>query len=302
MVKAKTRAGKDKGGCLVGKKVKATGGGCKVGRKGVNFKEKPKAKAPAPAPAPAAPKKKKKKLILRPKEAKGVMKSKAEKKARIQQKVRDLGKEMVAKKKEKKKDFTAKPKPKKTAGEKLTGLSAAQMNAMSPAELFGKLPVRVASGVVLNPKRTGVKVGKKTTAELVEKYRTYRTPPTMVVRKEWSDAPQGANEEIYTAASRKAMGEHRLRDLLYKGQHKDTRKILTETGKKFGRLPNVKGTPTEQLFGVLSRKFGTPFDEMIRNDIEKRMGNTVSEKAYQGKIKKYKKLHGNLTYSLFDKD
>ena len=37
-VKVKTRGGKDKGGCLVGKKEKTTAGGCKVGRKGVNFK------------------------------------------------------------------------------------------------------------------------------------------------------------------------------------------------------------------------------------------------------------------------
>ena len=37
-VKVKTRGGKNMGGCLVGKKEKTTGGGCKVGRKGVNFK------------------------------------------------------------------------------------------------------------------------------------------------------------------------------------------------------------------------------------------------------------------------
>ena len=49
-------------------------------------------------------------LVAPAKEAKGVMKSKADKKARIQQKVRDLGKAQIAKKKETKKDFTAKPK------------------------------------------------------------------------------------------------------------------------------------------------------------------------------------------------
>ena len=47
-----------------------------------------------------------------PKEAKGVEKSKADKKARIQQKIRDLGKAQIAKKKEKKKDFTAPAKEK----------------------------------------------------------------------------------------------------------------------------------------------------------------------------------------------
>jgi len=145
--------------------------------------------------------------------AKGVMKDKAAKKARIQEKVRALGKKQVEKKKEKKKDFTAapkklvsdekmdrmkrkvgilnrkevalnkkkarqtantakaltkakpKPKGKQTAGEKLTGLTAAQMNAMSPEKLFGMLPVRVASGVVLNPKRTGTKVAQQTVGE-----------------------------------------------------------------------------------------------------------------------------------------
>ncbi len=60
MVKAKLRSGKDKGGCLVGKKEKTTKGGCKVGRKGVNYKGKAPAKAKAPAKpkakAPAKPK------------------------------------------------------------------------------------------------------------------------------------------------------------------------------------------------------------------------------------------------------
>ena len=148
MVKAKLRSGKDKGGCLIGKKEKSTPGGCKVGRKGVNAKAKapakpkapmkPKAKAPAKpkAKAPAKPKspgqieaarikaknkRPKKKEGARvvnkkpssgiakipPKEAKGVMKSKAEKKARIQKKVRDLGKAQIAKKKQKKKDYTS---------------------------------------------------------------------------------------------------------------------------------------------------------------------------------------------------
>ena len=60
-----------------------------------------------------------------------------------------------------------KPKVKQTAGGKLTGLTAAQMNAMSPEKLFGMLPVRVASGVVLNPKRTGVKVAQTSMGEFL---------------------------------------------------------------------------------------------------------------------------------------
>ena len=50
-VKVKTRGGKNMGGCLVGKKEKTTGGGCKVGRKGVNYKGKAPAKPKAPAKA-----------------------------------------------------------------------------------------------------------------------------------------------------------------------------------------------------------------------------------------------------------
>jgi len=67
------------------------------------------------------------------------------------------------KEKPKKKKLVVKPKPKKpkpTMGQSLTGLTKEQMNAMSPLELFGKLPVRVASGIVLNPERTGVKVAQ----------------------------------------------------------------------------------------------------------------------------------------------
>ena len=54
-VKPKLRAGKNKGGCLVGKKEMA--GGCKVGRKGVNAKAKAPAKQKK-AKAPVKPKKK----------------------------------------------------------------------------------------------------------------------------------------------------------------------------------------------------------------------------------------------------
>ena len=53
-----------------------------------------------------------------------------------------------------------KGKPKETAGQKLTGLTKEQMNKLSPLELFGKLPVALAVKGVLNPKSTGVKVGK----------------------------------------------------------------------------------------------------------------------------------------------
>ena len=49
---------------------------------------------------------------------------------------------------------------KKTPGEKLTGLTPAEMNKMSPEQLFGMLPVALAKKV-LDPKTTGVQVGRE---------------------------------------------------------------------------------------------------------------------------------------------
>jgi len=281
----------NKGGCKVGRREHGTKGGCKVGKRNPTKAEKEVAKSAA---------KKGKKLLKAPtkrlNEAKGVMKSKAEKKARIQQKVRDLGKAQIAKKKEKKKDFTAKPKPKPkkekiiyptkvhnirgeqyavhkgkiykydkysgerggqiniagpdikdksvidtiknlsnpkapakakapakpkpkpSAGQKLTGLTKAQMNAMSPAELFGRLPVGVAKGVVLNPKRTGVKVAQTSMGEFLgrqfrEENEAYGKP---------SDAPIHGNtldNAVFDLinegrdSGRRPIGEGKFRDL-----------------------------------------------------------------------------------------
>ena len=47
---------------------------------------------------------------------------------------------------------------KPSIGKSLTGLSKAEMNKLSPLELFGKLPTELRKKVV-NPKETGVKVG-----------------------------------------------------------------------------------------------------------------------------------------------
>jgi len=60
-----------------------------------------------------------------------------------------------------KKAKSAPPAKKKTAGEKLTGLTKAQMNKLSPSELFGKLPVALAKKALTS----GTKVG--TSQELV---------------------------------------------------------------------------------------------------------------------------------------
>ena len=48
------------------------------------------------------------------------------------------------------------PAKKKTAGEKLTGLTKAEMNKLSPSELFGQLPVALAKKVLTS----GTKVGR----------------------------------------------------------------------------------------------------------------------------------------------
>jgi len=147
--KPKTRATKAKGGCLVGAKQRKPKGGCKIGNKGVGKEEvKPKTRKPKLVPvrpAPAVPKKKaapkkqkfnvrtlaqkekmksvakvaakKGKRIMKGKTgglkpaAAGVAKSKAEKKARIIKKVREVGREQIAKKNKKKADYTAPPPP-----------------------------------------------------------------------------------------------------------------------------------------------------------------------------------------------
>ena len=52
---------------------------------------------------------------------------------------------------------------------KLTGLSADQMNALDPAELFGMLPTALGK-MVLTPKVTGVKVARPSGDEFLETY------------------------------------------------------------------------------------------------------------------------------------
>ena len=150
--KKKANVRGNKGGCKVGRKDESPKGGCKIGKRDPNKTEKTaammaafqasrkkkvaaeaKSKSAAAVGVKAGDKVKFKKKAKKSEpteykrkvkvgtsdrttrsapEAKGVMKDKAAKKARIQAKVRDLGKAQIAKKKEKKKDFTAKPKPK----------------------------------------------------------------------------------------------------------------------------------------------------------------------------------------------
>ena len=54
---------------------------------------------------------------------------------------------------------------KPTIGKSITGLSKAEMNKLSPLELFGKLPQELRKKIV-NPKQTGVKVGVKAVSSM----------------------------------------------------------------------------------------------------------------------------------------
>ena len=100
---------------------------------------------------------------------------------------------------------------------KLTGLSADQMNALDPAELFGMLPTALGK-MVLTPKVTGVKVARPPEDEyletydgaLVTKYGTnkvsdlstkeamdYQRHPA--VRAHWTKLAEGDGDKNYTA-------------------------------------------------------------------------------------------------------
>jgi len=139
------KLGKDK----VKEKVKVGKAIDKVAKK--MGKEKAKAKAKAKAP----PKKKPKFKVVKKEQPKKLVKPEVMK--RIQEKVAKLGKDKVKEKKTVGEKIEKKIKPQ---GQKLTGLSKAEMNSMSPEKLFGMLPSQLSSGVVLNPKRTGVKVAQ----------------------------------------------------------------------------------------------------------------------------------------------
>ena len=139
-----------------------------------------KAKAPPPAPAPA-PKK--------------TYKFKKKEKA----KPSSVG-------------VAAVPEKKKTAGEKLTGLTKEEMNKLSPSELFGKLPVALAKKV-LDPKTTGVKVGaipiSKITEEnlkiydLVDENEDSNYNDSMLYNDDYTDVMSRSQSDWYLKANRK---------------------------------------------------------------------------------------------------
>ena len=128
-----------------------------IKKKTVVEKKAPKAQMPNPKTVVDVQKKKPNKKFLvitkRLPVATGVIRSKAEKKARIIGKVRKLGKEQVEKKQKTKKNFTA---PKKLRTELLDsyGLTNAEANKMDATKLFGMLPPEIGR-MILTPSMRG---------------------------------------------------------------------------------------------------------------------------------------------------
>lgn len=142
-----------KGGCEIGKK--SGQGGCKTGKK--------KKKGPATKPKTEATKLKGLKVKLEGKK-KELVKLQEMKRSRDEAKPKPKIKFKVVKKEVKKpvkKKIKFKIKPAELPELKaITGLTKAQANKLEPAVLFGMLPKELAKDIVLNPKATGVKVGK----------------------------------------------------------------------------------------------------------------------------------------------
>lgn len=138
-----------KGGCAVGKKSGA--GGCKIGKK---RKAPPKIAAAIKARKlkAAEPKKAEKKPMVKKTAPNNMLKPKKP--------VGTLKPLPAVKKPKRKIKFKIKPAalPELKA---ITGLTKEQANAMSPEQLFGMLPKELATNIVLNPKRTGVKVASR---------------------------------------------------------------------------------------------------------------------------------------------
>ena len=165
-----------KGGCAVGKK--SGKGGCKVGNK---------KKVKAPPKIAAAIKARKLKAAEPKKEEKKPMVKKTKPKFKV---VKTLKKPVGTVK-----AIPSVQKPKRKIKFKInpaalpelkaiTGLTKEQANNMSALELFGKLPKELATNIVLNPKATGVKVGKDSSKkEMYEK---------SIKAKELSSPPDGA--------------------------------------------------------------------------------------------------------------
>ena len=177
-----------KGGCEIGKK--SGQGGCKTGKK--------KKKGPATKPKTEATKLKGLKVKLEGKK-KELVKLQEMKRSRDEAKPKPKIKFKVVKKEVKKpvkKKIKFKIKPAELPELKaITGLTKAQANKLEPAVLFGMLPKELAKDIVLNPKATGVKVGKdsskKEMSEKSIKAKKLSMPGGAIYEKELEKLPSG---------------------------------------------------------------------------------------------------------------
>jgi len=197
---------KEKGGCKVGKKEPK--GGCKEGKKKVAPKKKQVVIGEIGSDKiyQDVSVKREKELMATIKKMKKEKKSKA----LIENATRQL-KKVKAALAEKKAKPKAKPPPKKKMVElpelkAITGLTKAQANKLSAVELFGMLPKELAKDIVLNPKRTGVKVGKLSAKELFKRgfvrgkgfKNGTSTLRDIEKRKAWSELPKVLANLVYT--------------------------------------------------------------------------------------------------------
>ena len=261
----------EKGGCEIGKR-ESPKGGCKVGKKKRKIVIKKKT-----APAPST----KKKITFKKKNGETVSfsasKSRVDKrvnatmasKTRVDKRVdarlnfRGAIRSVIAE--NKKKPPAPAPKKKRTIRVKknptpeltaITGLSKAQANAMSPAELFGMLPKELGQMVLLPSQRGGgVQVAKKPTPKLLEEWKKVGMFPL----------PEGIMKKIG-----KTFG--RLPNL--KG-------VRTESGKStmgMSIAPQSKKLTNEEMYNRLVRKFGSKFDKALRENLQFRLAREMKRK------------------------
>ena len=156
-------------------------------------------------------------------------------------------KKKVEKPKPKKKFKIIKPKPavKQSELTRVSGLTRAQANAMSPLELFGKLPSSLRGMVATPSKRGGgVKIARKSTPALMAEWKKFGKFPY----------PEGIMKRIG-----KTFG--RLPNL--KGQMTERAKYAI--GQRIS--PSYKELTDEQMYNRFKKKFGQKFEDALRADL-----------------------------------
>lgn len=202
---------KAKGGCKIGRKDEPNGG-CKVGKKKLTFKIKKK--------VAAEPKPKKMNFIIKRKVVEEVVPTKVRK-------------------------FKITPRAKPSELKRVSGLTRAQANAMSPLELFGKLPSSLRGMIATPSKRGGgVPIARKSTPTLMAELKKFGQFPY----------PDGIMKRIG-----KTFG--RLPNL--KGQMTERAKYAI--GQRIS--PSYKEITDEQMYNRLKRKFGQKFENELRADV-----------------------------------